>query len=115
MDPVTGGRHVSYPVCIFEVEVHLQTHTYLIGEKFQQEWAQKNYAQAFWIELTLHQTDTEKIQIQKQRYKVNQKWAKKNRNRREKEETGRSWINKKNKQKTNKIKEHKLKACVFNN
>lgn len=35
-------------------------HTYLIREKLQQEWAQKNYAQVLWIQLTLNQSHTEK-------------------------------------------------------
>lgn len=69
MDYVMGGTEcVCVRVC--EVEVHTQTHTYLAWEKFQQKRAQKNDAQALWIQFTLHQTDAERAEMQTQRHEV---------------------------------------------
>lgn len=64
MNWMTGGRYLSDSLCVFEVGVKVCTHTdtYLIREELQQKWAQKNYAQILGIQLTLHQTDTEKTQ-----------------------------------------------------
>lgn len=75
MDCITDGRHLSCRGCIVEAvvdlhlhaHIHTHKHTYLIREKLQQEWAQKNYAQVLWIQLTLNQSHTEKEKRLKKR------------------------------------------------
>lgn len=67
MDYVMGETECVH---VREVEVHTQTHTYLVWEKFQQKRAQKNYAQALWIQFILHQTDTDRAEMQTQRHEV---------------------------------------------
>lgn len=79
MDCITDGRHLSCRGCIVEAvvdlhlhaHIHTHKHTYLIREKLQQEWAQKNYAQVLWIQLTLNQSHTEKEKRLKKKGGVN--------------------------------------------
>lgn len=63
MDNMTGGRYLLYSVYLSCENPPL--HTYLIREEFHEKRAQKDYAQTLWIQLTLHQTDTEQAQIQR--------------------------------------------------